>query len=182
MTPLVERIRTAPPRLGAVRVVAVDGPSGSGKTVFARELAGALRASGSDVAVVPTDDFAIWDEPVQWWPRLVSGVLEPLRRGEPGRYRRVEWPDGEPVPGEWVTVDPPEVLVLEGVSAARRSAAGSLSLVVWVEVPDPALRLERAVARDGESTRPFLRRWQEFERDWFAADGTRSRADVRVHR
>ena len=177
---LVPRIRAAAPLLGPVRLVAVDGPSGSGKTVFARALVAALRADGARTALVPTDDFATWDEPVQWWPRLVDGVLEPLRRGEPGQYQRVEWPDGEPVLGAWVDVEVPEVLVLEGVSSARQPVAEALSLAVWVELPDAATRLDRAVARDGAGTRPHLQRWQEFERRWFAADATRSRADVLI--
>ncbi|CAL99606.1 hypothetical protein A8924_0652 [Saccharopolyspora erythraea NRRL 2338] len=161
-----------------MRLVAVDGPSGSGKSVFARGLVAALRADGLRTALVPTDDFATWDEPVGWWPRLAEGVLDPLRRGEPGRYQRTEWPGGEPVLGAWVDVEVPDVLVVEGVSSARRAVADRLSLAIWVEVGDPALRLERAVARDGEWSRPHLLRWQEFERRWFAEDGAKHRADI----
>ncbi|GAA4863607.1 hypothetical protein [Saccharopolyspora cebuensis] len=171
-----ELVRAAPPRLGGVRLVAVDGPSGSGKTVFARRLVAEL--TGLAVALVPTDDFATWDDPVDWWPRLATGVLDPLRRGEPGGYRRIEWPDGRPRPGARVAVPVPDVLVVEGMSAARREVAPELSLTIWVELPDPALRLERAVARDGEQTRAELRRWQHFEHRWFPTDDTRTRADL----
>ena len=38
----VERLATAPPRLGRTRLVCVDGPAGSGKTTLAGRLAGAL--------------------------------------------------------------------------------------------------------------------------------------------
>src|SRR5699024_10300054 len=169
-------------RLGAVRLVALDGPSGSGKSVLADELVARLGELGESVTLVRTDDFATWDEPVQWWPRLVDGVLDPLARGRPGGYRRVEWVDGTPVPGAQVHVPVPGVLVLEGVSSARRSMAGTASLAVWVEQPDRELRLRRAVARDGELIRPHVPGWQRFEDDWFAADGTRSRADVRLIR
>lgn len=175
---IAARVWDAPARLGAVRLVAVDGPSGSGKSTFADELVAHLRASGVVVGLVRTDDFATWDEPVQWWPRLVEGVLVPLSGGELGRYRRVEWRRGRPVLGAWVTVEVPEVLVLEGVSAARRSVAGWASLVVWVEHADAHRRLERAVARDGAESRPELVRWQRFERCWFAADDPRGRADI----
>jgi hypothetical protein len=44
-------------------------------------------------------------------------------------------------------------------------------------VPDAGERLRRAVARDGEASRAHLRRWQAFERGWFAVDDTKSRAD-----
>lgn len=179
---LAARVRCADARLGAVRLVALDGPSGSGKSVLADELVTRLRALGTSVALVRTDDFATWDEPVQWWPQLVDGVLDPLASGLPGGYRRVEWVGGEPVPGARVRVPVPEVLVLEGVSAARRSVSVAVSLAVWVEQPDRESRARRAVARDGELIRPHLPGWQRFEDDWFAADGTRARADVRLIR
>ncbi|QFZ16248.1 uridine kinase family protein [Saccharothrix syringae] len=160
-----------------MRLVAVDGPSGSGKTTYAARLAGELGAGGAAVVVVPTDHFATWTDPVAWWPRLLHGVLEPLWRGEGGSYRRMDWSEGWPRLGERVTVPVPDVLVLEGVSAARRCLAPRLDEAVWVELPDPAERLARAVARDGEASRAHLVRWQAFERGWFAVDGTRERAD-----
>lgn len=179
---LADRVRYADARLGEVRLVALDGPSGSGKSVLADELVARLRDLDESVALVRTDDFATWDEPVRWWPRLVDGVLDPLTRGRSGGYRRVEWVDGVPVPGAQVRVPVPGVLVLEGVSAARWSAAEIASLVVWVEQPDRELRLRRAVARDGELIRPHVPGWQRFEDEWFAADDTQARADVRVTR
>ncbi|MFE2750500.1 uridine kinase [Actinosynnema sp. NPDC059335] len=155
-----------------MRIVAVDGPSGSGKSTYAARLA--LRPGA---VVVPTDHFATWTDPVSWWPRLVADVLDPLRHGREARYRRMDWTGGSPKPGDLVRVPVPEVLVIEGVSAARRSIAPLLDEAIWVEVPDPEERLRRAVARDGEASREHLRRWQAFERGWFAVDGTKARAD-----
>ncbi|MGW5050666.1 uridine kinase family protein [Actinokineospora sp. NPDC004072] len=169
-------VLAAPPRLGRVRLVAVDGPSGSGKSTWADRLADALPGR---VRVVRTDDFATWDDPVAWWPRLVGGVLAPLAAGGPGRYRRTEWTGGRPHPGAWVDVDVPDILVLEGVSAGRRAITPALSALVWIEVPDPAERLARAVARDGESARAELTAWQRFENGWYAVDRTADRATHR---
>ncbi|OLF07688.1 hypothetical protein BLA60_25445 [Actinophytocola xinjiangensis] len=163
------------PRLGGVALVAVDGPSGSGKSTWAAGLAARLGAR-----LISTDDFATWDDPVSWWPRLVEGVLEPLAAGRPGRYVRTEWTAGRPHPGATVTVEVPTVLVLEGVSAGRRSVRPLLSALVWCVDPDPVRRLERAVARDGEPARKSLTRWQLFENGWFAVDRTRQRADYQV--
>ena len=70
----------APPRLGPVRLVAVDGFAGSGKTTFAGRLAEALGAQ-----VLHTDDLLEgWVDTVSFWPRLEEWVLAPLRAGRPG--------------------------------------------------------------------------------------------------
>ncbi|MFL6122350.1 uridine kinase [Actinophytocola sp.] len=159
-----------------VRLVAVDGPSGSGKSSFADR----LHADLPDSVLVRTDDFATWDDPVSWWPRLVEGVLTPLSRGRPGRYRRTEWSGGRPYPGGHVTVPVSQVLLVEGVSAGRRSVRPRLSHLVWCEHPDPVERLARAVARDGEECRQHLLSWQAFEAGWFTVDGTRDAAQTRT--
>lgn len=153
----------------------MDGPSGSGKSVHTDALAARLRADGAAVALVRTDDFATWERPASWWPRLEEGVLAPLAAGRPGRYRRVEWRGGVPHAGAWVDVPVPDVLLLEGVTSARRAIAPRLDRALWVQWGDAPARLERAVARDGEECRPHLVRWQAFERGWFAVDGTRDR-------
>jgi hypothetical protein len=72
------------------------------------------------------------------------------------------------------------MLILEGVSAGRWTLADRITTLVWVEIADRALRLERAVARDGESSRRHLQRWQDQEDAHFAADGTKLRADLVV--
>jgi hypothetical protein len=172
---VADLVLAAPARLGAVRLVAIDGPSGAGKSTVAHELAAELGA-----ALVPTDHFATWTDPVSWWPRLVDGVLTPLARGEAGRYRRMDWSGGSPRLGEWVDVPVPEVLIVEGVSSGRRSVRAAVSVLVWVELASAAARLERAVARDGAASRPDFVRWQAFERGWFAVDGTKAAADVVV--
>jgi hypothetical protein len=161
-------------------MIAVDGPSGSGKSVLADALVADLQQAGFRTALVSTDDFATWDEPVSWWPRLVDGVLVPLANGRPGGYQRVEWINGIPHPGAMITVPVPEVLLLEGVSAGRRSIRAQLSRLIWCELSDPNERLERAVARDGEACREPLRAWQRFEQGWFAVDNPRAAADVIV--
>jgi uridine kinase len=161
-------------------MLAVDGPSGAGKSTFAAALVAELRAAGRTVADVPTDHFATWADPVSWWPRLVVGVLIPLRAGEPGAYQRMDWATGTPTLGEWVAVPVPDVLVVEGMSAGRCSVRDLLTVLAWIDLPDAGRRLARTVARDGERYRAELAAWQRFERGWFAVDGTRAAADIRV--
>src|SRR6202035_841918 len=85
---LADRILATPARLGPVRLVAVDGPAGAGESTFAGPLAGALRAAGAMAGEIHTEDLLDgWADIVGFWPRLDSGVLEPLRTGRPGSYR-----------------------------------------------------------------------------------------------
>jgi uridine kinase len=168
-------VRIGPPRLGRTTLIAVDGPSGSGKSTFAARLARELSAT-----VVSTDDFATWDDPVSWWPRLVNDVLVPIELGKTACYQRIQWTHGRPHPGAHRRVEVPDVLVIEGVSAGRRSISDTLSHLVWCELADETTRLERTVARDGDEARKHLLTWQDFERGWFAVDQTKARAETLI--
>ena len=169
------------PHLGEIRLGVVDGPSGSGKSTFAQAWARACESlSSGPVALLSTDLLATWDDPFGWWDRLEAGVLRPLSRGLTGRLVANDWSTGVPVPGRLVTVAPPAMLILEGVSAGRWAVADRAGVLAWLELPDPAERLRRAVERDGEGSRRFLQQWQDDEDRHFAADGTRLRADLVV--
>ena len=164
----------APPRLGPVRVVAVDGPAGSGKSTFAE----ALGAAGADAVLHLDDLYEGWSGlEGSLWPRLSAQVLEPLRRGRPGHYQRYDWGTGGFA--EWVDVPVPSLLVVEGCGSARRAADAVASVRVWIEAP-PDLRLRRGIARDGESLRPQWERWMADEAEHFRRERTRERADVRL--
>jgi len=176
---LVPLLLSAPRRLGPVRLVAVDGPAGSGKTTLAAGLARRCVDAGVRAHVVHLDDlYAGWTGlEGDLWPRLAAQVLEPLRRGLPGRYQRYDWDAGRFA--EWVDVPVPDVLVLEGCGSGRRAGAPDLSLLVWVEADD-ATRLARGLERDGYAARPQWERWMRDEAAHYAREGTRGRADARV--
>lgn len=186
------------PRLGAVRLGVVDGPSGSGKTTFAAAWASAVAAAGRGtvvtlvdenerapapgmrISVLSTDLLATWDDPFDWWGRFDAGVLGPLAAGRAGTLEINDWTGGTPVPGRLLRMAVPDVLILEGVSSARRAVADRVTATVWVEVLDRAERLRRSVARDGEASRRHLQAWQDAEDRHFEQDGTRLRADLTV--
>ena len=84
---LAGTVLATPPRLGPVRLVAVDGPSGAGKTCFAERLAGALDRRGVPAPVVHTDALLDgWDDQITFWPRLEEWVLKPLSRATLAPY------------------------------------------------------------------------------------------------
>jgi uridine kinase len=160
-------------RPAAVRLVAVDGPGGAGKSTFARRLA---RHAG-DVPVVPTDDFASWDVPLEWWPRMLAQVIEPMIAGETGNYQRFDWLDGRLA--EWITVPRAPIVVIEGVSSGRREWSELLAYTVFVTTPE-ATRLRRGLDRDGDEKIEQWRAWMAEEESHYAADGVVDRADLVV--
>ena len=174
---VLARVRTASPRLGAVRLIVIDGPAGSGKTTLAGAVAARLAAVGERVTTLHLDDlYEGWGGLEGFWGRLEAGVLTPISRGEVGRYRPYEWPAG--TWGEWVLVPPPDFLIVEGCGAAARAVDGRAAVRIWVEAPE-AVRLERGLARDGQAMRDHWLAWMRDESAHFAREETRERADVR---
>lgn len=148
---------SAPPGM-TTRVVAVDGGGGAGKSTIAALIADALGCQ-----IVHTDDFASWEEPLEWWPRLVSEVLAPLSRGETASFQTTQWHPDEP--SRRVEVHPADFLVLEGVSSCRRAFRPFLAYCIWVETP-AAVRLQRGLDRDGENARGQWEAWMREEEDY----------------
>lgn len=167
-----------PPRLGDVRLVAIDGPSGAGKTWFADRLAAEL----GDAPVIHTDDLLDgWDDQFTSWPRIERLALAPLRAGRAARYRSYQWDTGD-FTGEPVLVEPAPVVLIEGVGSARGMIRPELSLAVFVTAP-PGLRLDRTVTRDAGhdlAFRAYLERWRAAEDRHFAEQGTAAYADLVV--
>jgi uridine kinase len=157
----------------SVTLVAIDGPAGAGKSTFATKIATSL----GDVPVVTTDDFATWRDPFGWWPRFFVEVIEPLLAGRPATYRCSRW-DNDTV-GEQVVIAPAPIVILEGVSAARRDWAQHLAFIIWVETPWE-LRLDRGLARDGRDAASLWEDWMAAEDAHFAADRTWERANLIV--
>lgn len=167
------RVLAAPPRLGPVRLVAVDGFAGSGKTTFAGRLGSVLHAQ-----VVHTDDLLEgWADTVNFWPRLEEWVLAPLRAGQPGGYRHYDWERREFA--EWHDVPLAPVLIVEGVTAARAAIRPELTLSVWIDAPK-AVRTARGIARDGELLLPLWQAWQVAEEAHVATDHTPDHVDLVV--
>jgi uridine kinase len=116
-----------------------------------------------------------WDGLQQGVDLLVSAVLEPLAAGRRAEVPRYDWIEGryaEP----WA-LEPPELLIVEGVGAGARAAARYASVLVWLELAAETRR-QRALARDGDVFRPYWERWTAQEEALLARDATPARADL----
>lgn len=163
-----------PARLGATRLLTVDGPAGSGKTTLARDVV----AAAPDAHLLHLDLLLDgWEGLAEVPATLVRDVLTPLREGRPAAYRRFDWHAGRFA--ERVPVPTAALLVVEGVGAGSRATAPFRSVSVWVEAPDE-VRHRRAMAREGEVFGPHWEAWATQERMLFAAERTRTTADLVV--
>jgi uridine kinase len=159
-----------------VRIIGIDGPSGAGKSTVAREVAAVLGAP-----VVEIDDFVSWGDFAGWWPRFEAQVVTPLLAGRDARYEVRDWQNdelGDALAG-WKSVARHPFVVFEGVTCTRRAVADRLAVRVWVDAPAEE-RLRRGLLRDGEDHRALWERWMREEAEFFARDGTRTRADIVV--
>jgi hypothetical protein len=147
-------------RLGPLpRIVAVDGRSAGGKTTVAGVLAGAVE----NAAVLHTDDIAWHHSFFDWADLLIDGVLTPLRRGEPVRYRPPGW-IAKNRPGAIEIPAGLDLLVVEGVGAGRRELAAHFDALIWVQSDfDEAER--RGIERDGGDQAVI-----DFWNEWMAAE------------
>ncbi len=158
----------------SLSVIGIDGRSRSGKS----SLATIIQQSDDRVSVVHTDDIAWHHSFFGWSDLLIAGVLAPLRRGgAPVSY----------VPEAWVKrgrqggIDVPaktEILLVEGVGAARTQVSGWLDASIWVQTDqDVASRRTLALDRDPPG---FIEDWMREENAHLDADRPWTRATAVV--
>ena len=139
-----------------------------------KALVALLLAAALGAPVIQTDDFASWDNPLDWWPAFLEQVLEPLAAGAPARFRPSSWggPERDPV-----EIRPGPFVVVEGVTASRAAFRPYLAFAIWVDAPRD-VRLARGVARDGEQMRARWEEWMAAEDDWVERERPAEHADV----
>jgi uridine kinase len=170
---VAEAARRAVPRCGRTRVLAVDGRSGAGKT----SLAAGLRAALGAPVVALEELYGGWDGLERGIDLLVAAVLDPLSAGRAARVPRYDW-----IAAAWDTpwvLEPPGLLIVEGVGAGARRAAAYASVLVWMEAPE-SVRKKRALDRDGETFAPHWDMWTAQEDAMLAREHTPDRADFLI--
>jgi uridine kinase len=164
------RLLEGPARAGKTRVIAIDGRSGAGKS----SLAARLRVELAAPVITLEDLYGGWDGLERGIDLLVSEVLEPLDTGRAVRIPRYDW-----VARDWDDpwgLEPPDVLIVEGVGAGARRAAAYASVLIWMEEPEP-VRKQRALERDGQTFAPYWDMWAAQEDEMLAREHTPERAD-----
>ena len=164
---------------GVPVVVAIDGPSCAGKSILATAVA--LRSGAS---IVEGDDFyrhtlprlsvaqreampdaAVVDAVIDW-ERLRAEALLPLRAQQSATFQPYDWDadDGRLAPPKTVPVA--DVIILEGVYAARPELADLIDVAVYLGV-DPEVRARRYAERENDPD--WARFWERGETYYFSA-------------
>lgn len=170
---VVDLARSRTPTLGRTRLISIDGPAGSGKSTLADRIAALDRSA----RVIHLDDLYDGWTGLDSVSRQLSTLIRPLALGRPGFYRRYDWHLGEFA--EIVDVEPPDLLVLEGVGSGTAELTSFLTVLVWVSAPR-TLRRQRGLSRDGDALAPQWDGWMRQEDAHFALQRTADRADVVV--
>ncbi|HTV99219.1 MAG TPA: hypothetical protein VMF87_02890 [Streptosporangiaceae bacterium] len=137
------------PSPGAV-IFAIDGHGAAGKSTIAEAVATATGA-----ALVHTDDFfQVPRAPLAGrpaladyydWRRLRAQALEPLRARLGAAFRRFDWEHGSGLDGT-VTVEPSDLILVEGVYSASPELHDLVDRSVFVDTPEQE-RLRRLRGR-----------------------------------
>lgn len=173
-TLLGDLLAGAGPVDGRPVVLAVDGRQGGGKTTLAERLSACVPGS----VVIHTDDVAWWESFFDWDHLMATGILEPLRRGQPVAYRPPAWEErGRPGAIEIAAAAP--LVIVEGVGSSREALRSLLDAACWVQ-SDYAEANRRGIARDGGSAEEirFWNEWAAEENPFLAADRPWQRADA----
>ncbi|MDA1966386.1 AAA family ATPase [Bacillus cereus] len=151
-------------------IIGVDGCGGAGKSTLANK----IKNKFSTVTIVHMDDFylpsaqIVNEHPTNKsvgadfdWKRLLQEVLEPIRNGIEGCYKRYDWETDSLA--ESYTVPANGIVIIEGVYATRQELAEMYDLKIWVNCPRET-RIKRGIARDGEAARDM------WENNWMVAE------------
>lgn len=143
-------------------LVGIDGAAGSGKSTLAENLAAEI----DEATLIHLDDFHDWDDDSNWeLSTFAERALKPLLAGLTSRHQRYDWPTDSF--GEWFEIPAAGVAIVEGVTTLRTDLRKFWNVPIWVDCPRD-LRLERGIARDGESMRSkWVDSWMPGEDKYF---------------
>lgn len=158
-------------------VVSLDGGSGAGKSTLASEVASQLNAT-----IIQCDDFfdaTITDD--EWdsftveqrchrcidWQRMRNEALLPLLAGKDAQYRPFSFSSGNALATHMVTLQPSNIIILDGIYSSLLEMSDVDHLTVLVDV-SPELRRYRHNTREGSDDVEWHRRWDLVEDYYFS--------------
>lgn len=132
-------------------LIAIDGRGGSGKSTLAKKIISHFDNS----TIIEADDFYIpthnQTEATRRndlnfeWKRMKKQVLAPLHSAKFARYQRYDWPTDSLA--EWQTLNPKELVLVEGCFTLRKELDIYFDFKIWKE-ESREICLERGLKRE----------------------------------
>lgn len=164
---------------GTMFVAAIDGGAGAGKSTLAkgtRDRLGGISILRADHFFLPLNEYPAArlapDEAYRLyfpWERIRDEAFLPLRRGQTARYQRYDWETDRL--NQWITVEPNEVILIEGVYSTRPELRPLIQIAIFIETPRDERR-KRMLARGylkNDIRNDWLAPWMAAE-DWYFAN------------
>ncbi len=180
-TSITKLLKTKTPKVGNTLFIGIDGQGGAGKSTLADSLAKELSAE-----IIHTDDFASWNNPLDWWKLLAPTIFIPIRNGRTTlQYERSQWWENPDQTPKLVTKRVTPIMILEGVSALREEFRDAISLGIFIDTPLETC-LQRGITRDiadgskksREELETMWRKWATEEQEYFKNHEPEIYADV----
>lgn len=110
------------------------------------------------------------------WQRLKQEVLQPLSISKVAEFRAYDWQNNKL--GDWKTIEPVDVVIVEGCYSARLELVSFFNLIILVETsPDER---QRRQAERNDAPQAWMDRWDAAERVYIEMTNLLSRADMIV--
>ena len=156
-------------------IVTIDGVAGAGKTTLAQTMNEEYKSRLS-IQVIHMDDlYDGWDDPFnESLAKKLSEIAGAHLATIPYETTIYDWFKTGAVVR--LTVDPVDMLIIEGVGSGQRSIREFVSTKIWIEL-DPIVGLKRVLARDGNGIENQMVNFLEDQRVHFIKEGTRDAAD-----
>ena len=160
-------------------IITIDGVAGAVKTTLATYMSDQYKDRLS-VQVIHMDDlYEGWVDPLG--PELTTKlekIVASHQAGERSITTNFDW--ARHIPGDPVSIEPVQLLILEGVGSGQRVTQEFAETKIWIDL-EPILGLRRVLARDGFYTEDQMLTFLEQQRIHHLEEGTRAAADFHLN-
>lgn len=153
------------------QIILIDGPAGAGKTTLSLKLKSELNCQ-----VIHLDNvYNGWDDALtETLTQKLTSLIRAFSAGISYELPIYDWANSRF--DKTLTIEPEEILIIEGVGAGQSAVRELATTLYWVEVAEE-LGLRRVIERDGPAILEEMKIWKVREAEHFAKERTRDFAD-----
>ena len=159
-------------------IITIDGVAGAGKTTLAQYLKIEYQSCYS-VQIVHMDDlYDGWINPLGLNLSVkLREIAQAHKDRRPLSISQYDWNNS--LAGALFTIDPIDLLILEGVGSGQRAIREFVETKIWIDL-EPIVGLHRVLARDGFEIEELMLSFLKEQRIHFSEEGTRDAADFHL--